>query len=101
MFSTEKQCVLVLPLLATYYVVPNVVPPLGCSPVPPLCLFCCVCRRVLAACHVRVLKVKKKINGSFSGGQDTKELHELHGANINVSRAHVPGDVFDTILPTP
>lgn len=30
-------------------------------------------------------KVKKKINGSFSGGQETKELQELHGANINVS----------------
>lgn len=37
--------------------------------------------------YVSVLKVKKKVNGSFSGGQETKELQELHGANINVSRA--------------
>ncbi|CBN78295.1 Tryptophan--tRNA ligase [Ectocarpus siliculosus] len=29
-------------------------------------------------------KVKKKINGCFSGGQETKELQELHGANIHV-----------------
>eukprot|EP00752_Nemacystus_decipiens_P005636 g5100.t1 len=29
-------------------------------------------------------QVKKKINGSFSGGQETKELQELHGANIHV-----------------
>lgn len=34
---------------------------------------------------VCVFQVKKKINGSFSGGQETKELQELHGANINVS----------------
>ncbi len=32
----------------------------------------------------RALQVKKKINGSFSGGQETKELQELHGANIHV-----------------
>eukprot|EP00904_Undaria_pinnatifida_P013005 jgi/Undpi1/8835/HiC_scaffold_25.g11297.m1 len=29
-------------------------------------------------------QVKKKINGCFSGGQMTKELQELHGANIQV-----------------
>ena len=35
-----------------------------------------------AACQV-----KKKINGCFSGGQMTKELQELHGANIQVLEA--------------
>ncbi|CAN0228123.1 unnamed protein product, partial [Hapterophycus canaliculatus] len=29
-------------------------------------------------------QVKKKINGCFSGGQETKELQQLHGANIHV-----------------
>lgn len=46
---------------------------LFCFARPHLCLPVCV------------FKVKKKINGSFSGGQETKELQELHGANINVS----------------
>lgn len=30
--------------------------------------------------------MKKKINGCFSGGQDTRELQELHGANIQVAQ---------------
>ncbi|CAM9659199.1 unnamed protein product [Ascophyllum nodosum] len=33
-------------------------------------------------------QVKKKINGCFSGGQETKELQELHGANIHVDVAY-------------
>lgn len=40
------------------------------------------------------LKVKKKINGSFSGGQETKELQELHGANINVSPTSAPAKLL-------
>lgn len=43
---------------------------------------------VVVVLPVFVLKVKKKINGSFSGGQETKELQELHGANIHVSRKY-------------
>eukprot|EP00953_Heterococcus_sp_UTEX-ZZ885_P011878 6857-Heterococcus_DN1.PRE.2 len=33
-------------------------------------------------------QIKKKIQGSFSGGQDTKELQLLHGANLHVDVAY-------------
>lgn len=41
-------------------------------------------------------QVKKKINGCFSGGQMTKELQELHGANIQVLACHGCHGYYET-----
>jgi hypothetical protein len=48
-----------------------------------ICVHTCYC----LCLHVRHYAVYQ-IQGSFSGGQDTKELQLLHGANLHVDVAY-------------